>query len=211
MPKFSEKFLAVGSAIAATSAATSAAAGGYVESDTTPYVPPTIDENPFVGFYMGSTASLFTGNVPGEDDPYEFRGGVVAGAFFGFNHALNQNVIVGAELNVFGPQQIQVYDDDSQYTMSPLIEARARLGYMISDNVLAYGFLGVSNTTRGSDDYSRTYALYGHNLGLGAEMMLSDEFSIGAEYTARTLNAYNEWDNPREDSRSLTLRAAFHF
>lgn len=213
MPTLKQNVTALGSSIAALSAATSAVANGYVEPAAAPYVPVTSSESPFVGFYMGASLSLFDGEVPtNTNDPYQFVGGAVGGAFFGFNHAMNDTFLIGAELNLFGPQQIQeVGSSNDNYTMNVLLEARARAGYLVNDSLLAYGFLGVSTGSRTACCSGRTYSLYGHNVGLGAEYMLSDEFSIGAEVSLRSLNSYDDHDNPQGGSGAVTLRAAFHF
>jgi len=172
----------------------------------------------FEGFYAGISVSTFGGHVPtysdsgSSYDDYIFLGNPIAGGFFGYNHGLNNGMLVGFEMNVTAPQQIQDdTSDEDQYTMRAMLEARARVGYQVNESILAYGFLGATSTVRTNCCYGREYALYGLNAGIGGEYMLSDSFGIGAEYTFRQLNAYDDFDIPQAESHSLSLRAAFHF
>lgn len=187
--------------------------GGVATSVAAASLATDVEAQGFEGFYAGISVGSFMGDVPSEDasDPYEFLGNLIAGGFFGYNHSLGNDVLVGFEFNVTGPQQIQeVGSLQDNYTMRAMVEARGRAGYRVNDMILAYGFLGVTNTMRTSDE-GRDYTLYGVNAGIGGEYMISPSFGIGAEYTYRNLNAYDDFEIPQADSSSIALRATFHF
>ena len=89
---------------------------------------------------------------------------------------------------------------------------------MDAGSFLPYVFAGISGgqATYGSDH--NDYGFFGVNYGLGAEVMVTEQFSLGAEVMGRTIiDPYGCCDGASSgggDSRTHyqgMLRAAFHF
>ncbi len=178
----------------------------------------------FDGFYMGVSASSLSGLVPfgdnytSDDGGYEL-GGATVGAFVGMNkHIGTGNMVLGAELAFQGYASSTAVDGDTDhdpYGIISAIDLKGRVGTVLqfgASPILLYGFGGFSfvNATAGShNDYSSP----GINYGVGAEMALGENFSVGLELLGRTVSAYDDYDEPRVSMshQQISLRAAFRF
>lgn len=90
---------------------------------------------------------------------------VTYGATVGVDFPVGESVTLGVEANVDN-----VFDRRD-------VGASARVGYVVADNVLAYGKAGYANY---KDAFSRE--LDGLRLGGGFEVNVSDNTFVGAEY-----------------------------
>lgn len=97
---------------------------------------------------------------------------VTYGATVGVDFPLGEKVTVGVEANVDN-----VFDRRD-------IGASARLGYVVTDNVLVYGKAGYANY---KDAFSRE--LDGLRVGGGFEVNVSENTFVGAEYRYSDLEA----------------------
>lgn len=164
------------------------------------------------GLYVGGSVGYISGDTPAGNDAdgsYDVTSGVI-GLFGGYNHQFD-NFVIGGEINWFGPYTAQ-NGDDIAYTVTSTMDARLRLGVDMG-GVLFYGFGGITVANLNSQYYSRDYALFGSNFGLGAEMKVLEDLSIGLEGAMRNVQQYDNsgWDYTEGETYSVTLRASYHF
>lgn len=175
------------------------------------------------GFYVGGSLGY---TVAGETsywdnnggDPYEIDGGFVGGIHAGFNHQMDSGLVLGMEAALSeGGRRAEPAGEDYDYNISPIFDVKARVGFAF-DDILAYGFAGFSSMPQESSysDYGGAYQNYGYNLGLGAEMMVTDNVSIGAEYIYRATTDHYEFDSSSYQDTATSLsefvvRASYHF
>lgn len=174
---------------------------------------PALDVQDWSGFYIGGAVGVPFGDAPvQQDNDYKLDGDIVFGGFAGVNQQYG-NLVVGAELGLQTGGEIE--GDDEDYNLHYTADAKLKVGTVLGaeDQLLVYGFGGFFASTfeAGSDNHD--YAAYGVNYGLGADWMVTEQFSLGAEVIGRSvLNTYESDDDGLPDaSYQASLRAAFHF
>ncbi len=164
------------------------------------------------GFYMGLSAAMQTGDSPMRyDTDYVLGDDVSVGGFVGVNHQMG-NLVVGIELAL----QSGVDADGNNNSIEPYkvdytVDSKLKLGMDLGSGLLVSGFAGPSGG--GFHNQNDDYAFFGVNYGLGAEYMVTEKFSLGAEVLGRSvIDTYGWTGYPDPDpSYQATLRAAFHF
>jgi hypothetical protein len=165
----------------------------------------------FDGTYAGIFLGAPSGDYPSvQDDTYGFETDVAGGLIFGKNWTTESGLVAGTEIAI---HTTSLLDEDDDYSLNALTDFKFRVGaetVMMNNPVLFYGFGGVSIGIATTDNNDDAYAAYGTNYGLGAEMMVTDQFSVGIEHTQRSMQGhYTEGSGVGNGTTSL--RAAFHF
>ncbi|MDT1061592.1 porin family protein [Paracoccus sp. CPCC 101403] len=184
-------------AILAGLTATAASAGGYVAPVVeTPVVAPVEPVAPGVdwtGWYagvqygQGSADSNYAGDS--DMDGYGLHGG--------YMHDFG-NFVLGGELD-YNRISLDETDEDGD-----LWRLRGRAGYDMG-KFLPYATLGVAQLEAG--DLSETGITY----GLGADYMINDKFTVGAEYTRNDFKDVADVDNADLDTDLFQIRASYRF
>lgn len=190
-------------AVAATLTAGSAFAGGYtspvVETPVVaPVVPVAVESGAdWTGFYAGlqygqgnTEASLGGDSVETDFDAYGVHGG--------YNRDFG-NYVLGGELDY---NKIDLDDDAGD---ADLWRLRGRAGYDMG-KFLPYVTLGAAHIS-GDNDLSETDVTY----GIGGEYMVTDKFTVGAEYTKQDFSDVSDVDGLDLDSDMVQVRASFRF
>lgn len=133
--------------------------------------------------------------------PAETAMGFLAGVQIGYNVSVADSFLIGVEADakaVFAEDTICSIDDSCgdynsgdtpalAFNLNGLGAINARIGFNIADNVLLYALAGgavASVTTHhwDSDEFDGKNRLFGGwDVGIGAEMMVSDNMSVGIE------------------------------
>lgn len=194
------KFVAL--TVAASLAASASFAGGYVAPvvETAPVVAPVVpvEVGPdWSGFYAGLQYGQGNGELSdnlGESDYDAY--GLHAGYLFDFGQ-----VIAGAELD-YNKVDLDENDGDGD-----LWRLRGRVGYD-AGRFQPYATLGVARVSsdRDAGDISETGITY----GLGAEYLVTDNFSVGAEYSRSDFSDVLA-DGIDLDTDLVQVRASYRF
>ncbi|HWL56657.1 MAG TPA: porin family protein [Paracoccus sp. (in: a-proteobacteria)] len=187
-------------AILAGFAATAAQAGGYaapvVEQPVVAPVVAPVETADWTGFYAGiqygkGNAELDYAGASADSD---FDGyGLHAGYMRDFG-----NFVLGGELDY---NRVSLDDTDED---GDLWRLRGRAGYDMG-KFLPYATLGVAQLELG--DLSETGITY----GLGADYMINDKFTVGAEYTRNDFNDIDDVDGADLDTDLFQVRASYRF
>lgn len=195
-------------AAAAFAALSTPALAGPVEVPPPP--PPVVIaiEEPFEGPYVG----LEYGHVMGDGEydfvPFELENGTAYGVFGGYN-LQNGGFVYGGELRYLafdGAVDTGAFAGNVEVTDA--LDLRARLGFAVGD-FLGYGAIGLSRV--GFTDGGDSTNLTGHNVGLGAEYNVSQQFFLGIDYTAREVEGDLPGGPANANVNTLTLRGGFRF
>lgn len=173
----------------------------------------------WAGTYAGLSLTKNTGTSPwnagdGYSD-YKLDDTGLAGAFVGHRWNVGKSV-VGIELDVSqGGLNADANDlGDTDYSMSSFVDTKISVGVPMG-KALIYGFTGITASNvnadySGDNDWSADYGVWGTNLGLGVDYMVTDKMSLGAEVMRRGWEqGYGESAN--EATTAVSLRASFHF
>jgi Outer membrane protein beta-barrel domain len=172
----------------------------------------------FDGFYMGASVSTMTGDLPIGDnfDEYALASEPTAGLFVGYNGTLGNGLVLGAELAFQGETDGDDLNNASCdcYAIKNVIDLKAKVGTTVTlgnSPVLLYGFAGLSTGTAAL--YYDQYSFNGYNYGVGADMMVGQNFSVGIEILGRTVDGYVDSGDPYQDTNhgQVSLRGAFRF
>lgn len=188
--------------VAATLAASASFAGGYVAPivETAPVVAPVVPVQTgpdWSGFYAGlqygqGNAELSDNLFEGDYDAY----GLHAGYLFDFGQ-----VIAGAELD-YNKVDLDDLDGDGD-----LWRLRGRVGYD-AGRFQPYATLGVARLS--TDDAAGDISETGITYGLGAEYLVTDNFSVGAEYSRSDFSDVSV-DGIDLDTDLVQVRASYRF
>ena len=197
--------LAFAAMTASLAAASTAYAGGYVAPvvETTPVVAPVVEtqSNDWTGFYAGLQYGTGNGEFSGVGDDTD-RDFDAYGLHAGYNYDFG-NYVLGAELD-YNKADIDDISEDVDMT-----RLRGRLGYDLG-RFMPYVTLGAAHLS-GDDidgiDLSETGVTY----GIGAEYLVTERFSVGAEYSRADFSDVDDIDNLDLDTDLIQVRASFHF
>lgn len=134
------------------------------------------DATQWNGFYGGLQFDITSPELDGT--PTQVGTGHGGTAFVGYNHAIDQNWVVGGELS-FG-RQSGMEAGPNELIIENAVHLRGRAGYNVG-NTLLYGSLGymTADFNGGGPDISGD----GMTFGLGAETMITDRVSARIEFT----------------------------
>jgi outer membrane immunogenic protein len=172
--------------------------------------------NDWSGFYAGVGVGVMSGTLAGEGDGYTDYGLAAVphiSGFMGFNHELGNNLVLGAELNLLGPNGASQNGHDSEigrYGIQSGLDAKAKVGYDLGQFMI-YGFAGASAQISPIGDYARSYQSYGLNVGLGADVKVTDHVIIGAEWIHREMQFKDRYDTYTAPQNEFALRASYLF
>lgn len=190
--------LALTSAVAVL-AANVAFAGGFVAPvvEATPVavveeVAPAID---WTGFYVGAQYGQGNADVSGGGVSVDLGDFDAYGLHGGYLHDMGSYVL-GGELD-YNRIDTDAGDGD-------LWRLKGRAGADLG-KFLPYVTLGVAHVS--ADEISETGFMY----GLGADYMITNRFSVGAEYTRQDFKDILDTDGVDMDADMVQLRAAFRF
>jgi outer membrane immunogenic protein len=173
--------------------------------------------NDWSGLYLGLSAGLQWGDLPlSLSNDYNMDGDIAFGGFIGLNHQYDNGLVVGAEIAAQTGNDTDDGDSSYDYEVNYTIDAKAKLGMALGseDQLLAYVFAGPSITSMNISSDDHDYTSWSVNFGVGAEWMITEQFSIGAELMGRSPVDEYEWtdhDHTAGINGQATLRAAFHF
>ncbi|WP_313137075.1 outer membrane protein [Paracoccus jeotgali] len=191
-------------AAAATMVAGSAFAGGYVAPVAEPEVivapAPIVSASDWTGFYAGAQYGTGSFDLDGDNftNDRDMKG---YGMHVGYLHDMGQFVL-GGELDY---NKLDIDDIDDKGDMTRL---RARAGYDMG-RFMPYVTLGAAKVSAevGTLDISETAVSY----GLGADFKVTDNFTVGAEYSKQDFSDISDIDGVDLDTDLIQLRAAYHF
>ena len=198
-------------AVAAVAGAQAATAADVVAPE--PYV------HDWSGAYIGVAAGvMFGGDYPGatsSGNDYDVANDFIFGGFVGVNHQwADSGFVMGGELALQSGFDGDNDNADNDYEVDWILDGKLKLGFAM-DEFMIYIFGGPSflQVTRESS-YSDDYGYGGINYGIGADWMVWEHFSLGAEILGRTV--IDPYTASSENGKDYThwqgmLRAAFHF
>lgn len=169
------------------------------------------------GFYLGGSAGVLFGELAWDDlsGDYKLDNNFTPGVFAGYNHVLDNGVVIGAELAAQWPD-LGVKGDDTSYPgdygFNYLVDAKFKAGVTLGDDnrILAYGFGGISGGDMSAASNDMSYTAFGANYGVGVDYAVTDVVRIGVEVMGRTLDGYSD-DNKMHTNGQASLRASFNF
>lgn len=194
----------VTAAIASLIAAGAAHAGGYTAPvvDAAPItVTPVVTEvSDWTGFYAGLQygQGTATAEFDGNDEDTDFDAYGVHG---GYNRDFGKYVL-GGELDY---NRLDLDDNGGEADLTRL---RARAGYDMG-RFLPYVTLGAAHisTDDDADDLSETTVTY----GIGADFKVTEQFTVGAEYTKQDFDDVDNIDDLNLDTDMIQVRASYRF
>ena len=167
--------------------------------------------------YAGASMGVASGDVPSPGStsyPEDYSlSGLVLGGFVGAKTTLGNGMMVGVELALTGPTEGDPDGNSSYdyaYDVNWTLDSKLRVGTSIG-NIAVYGFAGLSHGS--ANIYWKEYSFSGTNIGLGAEMPLGNDMTIGIEAIQRNLAGYGSSSNDASNqvSRAISVRASFDF
>lgn len=182
----------------------SAFAGGFVPSVVAvePIIVATAPGNDWTGFYAGLQYGQGSLDLEFENDGSVDAGDFDAyGVHAGYLHDFGQYVL-GAELDY---NRIDVDDADEN---GDLLRLRGRLGADLG-RFMPYITAGVARISAEDegDDFSET----GFTYGIGADFAVTNNFTIGAEYTKHNFSDILDTDGVDLDADLIQIRASYRF
>ena len=191
------------------SSAAAVLSGAHVASAADASMAPVDD---WSGLYAGVSLGTEWGDSPfntsGGD--YQLSNNPVFGGFVGLNQQYG-DLVVGAELALQTGTNADKNNDGGDYKVNYTADTKIKVGMDVGHDILVYGFGGVSGG--GVTTLTNDYAFFGVNYGVGAEFMVTQQMSIGAELMGRSIiDTYTESSSSLPGANyQATLRAAFHF
>lgn len=151
-------------------------------------------DGPYIGVQAGwNRAEVADATIEVQPiDAEVSRDALVLGGYVGYNHQINDRVVIGVEAGFSGAfdDELRAQSDGAAITIDPRysFDLTARAGYLVNDKTLVYARGGYANsrlrttlvtdtaTTRLSDN------LDGWLVGGGVERVLTDNVSARLEY-----------------------------
>ena len=173
------------------------------------------DAGQWQGFYAGFSTNITAPEFDNSNLMVPLQEGAGFGAYGGYNFALGDSFVVGAEVGIGGPTTFQV-DLSQDFEYDNVLNARIRGGYAIG-NALIYGTLGYQSV-----DFSATPGIStngsadGIVYGLGIEVLLVDNVSVRMDYTSTHMNPdsgsiIGAPSDLQIDANAIGLGVALHF
>ncbi|MBF9035523.1 outer membrane beta-barrel protein [Rhodobacterales bacterium HKCCE2091] len=161
----------------------------------------------FAGFYGGVELGYNSADYGNSMITVDLGSAPNAGLFFGYNHALGSNWIVGAEFDYMTEARFgNVGGGGTDIILQDTLGISGRAGYVFGD-MMAYGTVGYMNTELANNSGSYINA-DGITYGLGLEWMFQENMSARIEYERMDLDIGGAADF-RGDRVSLGV--AMHF
>lgn len=175
------------------------------------------DASQWSGFYAGVVTTIIAPEVDESPAMIPLQEGTNFGAFGGYNYAMGDNFVVGAEVTVSGPTTFQTYLGLDDFELESVVNARLRAGYA-TGGALLYGTFGYQVANYGEVAGVTTAAGTATGLvyGIGIEMLLADNVSFRLDYTSTHMDpdtgAFVGGAAGEElDANSIGLGVALHF
>ena len=191
-----------------------AAAAGAQAAGAADFAAPADD---WTGLYAGVAAGMMTGDFPSnESNDYKIDNDVVFGGFVGYNNQVG-SLIWGGEMALQSGASSKGGAPTDDYTINYIADAKVKLG-MDAGSFMPYVFAGISGGQATYGSQHNDYGIFGVNYGVGAEVMVTEQFSLGAELMGRTIidpygccgGAANGGGRDLSHIQGM-LRASFHF
>lgn len=161
------------------------------------------------GPYAGFATNIISPEFDASSAPIALQEGTSFGFFGGYNYAVTDSFVVGAEI-AYGAETTFQADVSDEATFGPLLSGRVRGGYAVG-NVLMYGTLGYQMTEFTAPGISTD--LSGVVYGIGLEAMLADTVSFRVDYTSTHMNPEDGGlpGGGQIDANAVGLGVALHF
>jgi opacity protein-like surface antigen len=161
---------------------------------------------PYMGLAVGTTGGDQTFNT--SPNTFPFENGAVPSIYAGYLFQRG-NVVYGAELAFSNGNDANLSGGFLEKLRS-LIDLKGRLGFA-NDRALFYGTLGYSSV--GYESLPGETDTDGLVYGLGVDYAVSDRFTVGLEYLARSTegDTFNAGETRKLDLNSVSLRIGLSF
>lgn len=174
------------------------------------------DAGQWTGFFAGFATNIISPEFDNSPIMTPLQEGTGFGAYGGYNHALGDSFVVGAEVGISGPVSFQTTLGAPDFEFDNLVNARVRGGYALG-NALIYGSLGYQRANYGaSAGISTAGSADGLVYGLGVEVLLTDTVSVRMDYTSTHMNPeagtlVGAGGSDQIDANAVGLGVALHF
>ncbi len=175
------------------------------------------DAGQWTGFYAGFATNIISPEFDNTAAMIPLQEGTGFGAYGGYNFALGDNFVVGAEVGFGGPVAFQTSSATPDFEFENQLNARVRGGYAIG-NALVYGSVGYQTVQYSAAagiataDGSASGLVY----GIGMEMLLTETVSVRLDYTSTHMNpddtsTLTSGVGSQIDANAVGLGVALHF
>lgn len=198
----------------------------------------TADADKWTGFYAGIVGGQSAGvsalHIWDDPDYFRYDGfgshGVTGGVVGGATMRVGERFVVGGELGGFASTlRTFIGSEDSQDGLLGIndrwVGAKARAGYLASDNTMLYGFAGISRVNSNiaqkvDGDIVMTGEAEERNAvtaGVGIETWISDNLTMRGEYEyAQLANLGSDGSDPsglafEQNQQTATVGVFYHF
>ncbi|MFP7570572.1 outer membrane protein [Marivita sp. S2033] len=181
------------------SAATATYAGSADMAVVEPVIaqPVTVAPAQIGGNWTGGYGGLSLGKAWVEDDNFD-DSEMVYGVHGGYDYDFG-SFVLGGELDYQTGEDLNLGAED----VDDVVRLKMRAGYDL-DRTLVYGVVGAAQLN--TDNFDDT----GWVAGLGAEYLVTDNVSLGAEYLYHQFDDFDDTGNDI-DADTFSLRANFRF
>ncbi|WP_341860707.1 porin family protein [Gymnodinialimonas sp. 57CJ19] len=174
------------------------------------------DASQWTGFYAGFATNIISPEFDNSTSMVPLQEGTGFGAYGGYNYAVGDNFVVGAEVGLSGPASFQTALGNPDFEFENVLNARVRGGYAVG-NALVYGSLGYQMVNYGaSGTLSTDGSADGLVYGIGVEMLLNEQVSVRLDYTSTHMNPEagtlpGVAGDAQIDANAVGLGVALHF
>ncbi|MFW2586944.1 outer membrane protein [Sagittula sp. SSi028] len=182
----------------ATSTAVFAGNADVAVVEPAPAAPVVVEPVAPVGNWTGAYGGLSFGGLQAETDDEE-ESAATYGVFGGYDYQFQNGLIMGAEVEYSGNDDLSVGDVD----IDNLARFKVRGGYDLG-NTMLYATAGVSQIDTNFGSESTAVG------GIGAEYRVTEQFGIGAEYLYESFDDVGDSSIDLENN-SLSLRGTYRF
>ncbi|MEX3014564.1 outer membrane protein [Gymnodinialimonas hymeniacidonis] len=174
------------------------------------------DASQWTGFYAGFATNIISPEFDNSNIATPLQEGTGFGAYGGYNYAIGDNFVVGAEVGFSGPAAFQTTLAGPDFEFDRMLNARVRGGYALG-NALVYGTLGYQTVEYGAAaGISTEGTADGLVYGIGLEMLLVDNVSVRLDYTSTHMTPdagtlTGAVGGEQIDANAVGLGVALHF
>ena len=174
------------------------------------------DASQWTGFYAGFATNIISPEFDNSTATTPLQEGTGFGAYGGYNYALGESFVVGAEVGISGPTSFQTSLGNPDFEFDRVMNARVRGGYALG-NALVYGSLGYQTAEYGAAaGVSTAGTADGLVYGIGLEMLLVDNVSVRLDYTSTHMTPdagtiVGGSSGEQIDANAVGLGVALHF